>query len=223
MNKKEKAILKCMRCDNEFDAEIWTAIDVSDEDLNHMIFTDQINIFTCEKCECRGATAFPLRVQDTKAGKEALVMPLHRIDSPEDDESNPAFSVVEIHGKNPCKMFYNLSRLKHEVFRWSGEPFIPFEAPPDEKDIEEGLAKGFISEKEGAVLRNADWEAIYDKMIEEGMIEKKPVDMEDEEFELVELYLALMTKLNRSRTVVELRKKKGSGGRIQGQKTKDKK
>jgi len=55
------------------------------------------------------------------------------------------------------------------------------------------------------------------------MIEKKPVDLEDEEFELVELYLALMTKLNRSRTVVELRKKKGSGGRVQGQKTKDKK
>jgi hypothetical protein len=108
-------------------------------------------------------------------------------------------------------MFYDLSELKFEIHRWTGEPFIPFEAPPDEKDIEEGLAKGFISEKEGADLRNADWDAIYDKMIEEGMIEKKPVDLEDEENDLVELYFRLMTQLKRSRTVVELREKRVQG------------
>ena len=206
MNKKEKVTLRCMSCDNEFEAEIWTAIDVSDEDLNHMIFTDQINIFTCEKCGSCGATAFPLQVRDRKAKQEALVMPLYRTDKPEDDESNPAFSVVEIQKKKPCKIFYDLSELKFEIHRWTGEPFIPFEAPPDEKDIEEGLAKGFISEKEGAELRNADWDAIYAKMIEEGMMEKKPVDLEDEENYLVELYFTLMTKLKRSRTVVNMRR-----------------
>ena len=210
MNKKENATLRCMRCDNEFEAEIWTAIDVSDEDLNHMIFTDQINIFTCEKCGSCGATAFTLQVRDKKAKKEALVMPLYQPDKPEGDESNPAFSVVEIQKKRPCKMFYDLSELKFEIHSWSGEPFISFEAPPDEKDIEEGLAKGFISEKEGDELRNADWDAIYDKMIEEGMIEKKPVDLEDEENDLVELYCRLMTQLKRSRTVVELRNQSAS-------------
>ena len=83
---------------------------------------------------------------------------------------------------------------------------IPFEAPPDAKDIAEGLAKGFISEKEGAELRNADWDAIYAKMIEEGMIEKKPVDLEDEENDLVELYFRLVTQLKRSRTVVNIKR-----------------
>lgn len=223
MNKKEKATLRCMRCDNEFEAEIWTAIDVSDEDLNHMIFTDQINVFECGICGIRGATAFPLRVRDRKVKQEALVMPLYRPDKPEGDESNPTFSVVEIKKKRPCKMFYDLSELKFEIHRWTGEPFIPFAAPPDEKDIEEGLAKGFISEKEGAELRNADWDAIYDKMIEEGLIEKKPVDLEGEENDLVELYFRLMTDLRRSRTVVAFRGKNGSGARVQGQKTKDRK
>jgi len=193
-----------MNCDYEFEAEIWTAIDVSDEDLNHMIFTDQINIFTCEKCGSCGATAFPLQVRDKKAKKEALVMPLYRPDKPEGDKSNPAFSVVEIQKKRPCKMFYDLSELKFEIHSWTGEPFIPFEAPPDEKDIEEGLAKGLISEKEGAELRNADWEAIYAKIIEEGVMEKQPVDFDDEENYLFELYFALMTQLKRSRTVVYL-------------------
>jgi len=206
MNKKEKATLKCMNCDYEFEAEIWTAIDVSDEDLNHMIFTDQINIFTCEKCGSCGATAFLLQVRDKKAKKEALVMPLYRPDKPEDDESNPAFSVVAIQKKRPCKMFYDLSELKFEIHRWTGEPFIPFEAPPDEKDIAEGLAKGFISEKEGAELRNADWDAIYAKMIEDGLIAKKPVDLDDEENYLFELYFSLMTQLKRSRTVVRMRR-----------------
>ena len=212
-----------MNCDYEFEAEIWTAIDVSDEDLNHRIFTDQINVYTCEKCGSCGATEFPLQVRDRKAKQEALVMPLYRTDKPEDDESNPAFSVVEIKKKRPCKMFYDLSELKFEIHRWTGEPFIPFAAPPDEIDIEEGLAKGFISEKEGAELRNADWEAIYAKIIEEGVMEKQPVDFDDEENYLFELYFALMTQLKRSRTVVELREKKGSGVRVQGQKTKDRK
>jgi len=43
-------------------------------------------------------------------------------------------------------------------------------------------------------------------MIEEGMIEKKPVDLEDKENDLVELYFTLMTQLKRSRTVVCLRR-----------------
>ena len=206
MNKKEKAVLRCINCSNKFEAEIWTAIHISDEDLNHRIFTDQINVFECEKCGLRGATSYPLQVRDKKAGKEALVMPICRLDTPEDDESNPAFSVVKIHKKRSCKMFYSLSELKFEIYRWIGEPFIPFEAPPDEKDIEEGLAKGFISEKEGAELKDADWDTIYAKMIEEGMIEKKPVDLEDKENYLVELYFTLMTQLKRSRTVVCLRR-----------------
>ncbi|HOC46981.1 MAG TPA: hypothetical protein PKM26_10290 [Syntrophorhabdaceae bacterium] len=83
---------------------------------------------------------------------------------------------------------------------------MPFEAPPDEKDIVEGLANGFISEKEGAELRNADWGTIYDKMIEEGVIEKRPVDLEDEENDLMELCFRLMARLKRSRTVVRMRR-----------------
>lgn len=204
MNKKEKATLRCIRCDHEFETGIWTAIDVSDEDLSHMIFTDQINVFICEKCGNCGATEFPLQVRDKKARQEALFMPLYRTDKLEGDESNPAFSVVEIQKKKPCKMFYDLSELKFEIHRWSGEPFIPFAPPPDEKDIEEGLAKGFISEKEGAELRNADWDAIIAKIVEQGIEEKKPIELEDEEDYVFELYFSLMTQLKRSRTVVHL-------------------
>jgi predicted nucleic-acid-binding Zn-ribbon protein len=206
MKKKEKATLRCIRCDHEFETEIWTAIDVSDEDLSHKIFTDQINVFTCEKCGNCGATEFPLQVRDSKARQEALVMPLYQPDKPEYDESNPAFSVVEIQKKRPCKMYYDLSELKFEIHRWSGEPFIPFEAPPDEKDIEEGLAKGFITEKEGAELRDGNWDSIHAKILEQGLGEKKPVELEDEEDYLFELYFALMTQLKRSRTVVELKR-----------------
>jgi len=52
----------------------------------------------------------------------------------------------------------------------------------------------------------ANWDTIYAKMIEEGMIEKKPVDLEDKENYLVELYFTLMTQLKRSRRVVCLRR-----------------
>ena len=48
--------------------------------------------------------------------------------------------------------------------------------------------------------------AIYVKMIDQGIEEKKPVELEDEENYLFELYFALMTQLKRSRTIVELKR-----------------
>ena len=214
MNKQEKVVLQCGTCDHNFAAEIWTEINLEDQKLDHKLFTDQINVFECDKCDNSGFVCYPIKITDKEAGEQAIAIPLNRmlpIDDPEEEDYpaiSPAFFVVEIRKKKPLKVFYDLNELKFEINKWRGEPFTPYTGPPEEKDIEEGLLKGFIDEEEAAKLRAADWESIEDKMYLEGFVEKKPVNFDHEQEEVLDIYFRLNLELDRSRKIIKLRRDK---------------
>lgn len=213
MSKKEKAVIKCNNCDNQFDTEIWTKINVEDQELEHKLFTDQINVFECSECGNRGFVCYPIKITDKRVDECAIAIPLNKIMSIDDydeedyDEIHPAFLVVELKKRKPWKVSYNLNELKFEIYKWSGEPFTPYGGPPEEEEIEEGLRKGIINKKEAEKLRTADWELIDEKMLVEGIIEKEPVDFDDEQNEVLDLYFRLMLELDRSRKVVSIGKR----------------
>jgi hypothetical protein len=214
MSKKEKVVLQCGNCDKTFSTEIWTEINLEDQELDHKLFSDQINIFECDNCEKSGFVCYPIKITDKEAGEQAIAIPLNRVlpvDDPEDEdyiEISPAFFVLEIKKKKPLKVSYDLNELKFEINKWRGEPFTPYTGPPEEKDIEEGLAKGFINEKEAEKLRAADWESIEEKMYREGFMEKKPVDFDHEQDEVLDFYFRLNLELDRLRKIIKLRRDK---------------
>ena len=105
-------------------------------------------------------------------------------------------------------MSYNLHDLKFEINKWRGEPLTLYTGPPEEKDIEEGLAKGFIDEEEAAKLRDTDWESIEEKMYLEGFREKKPVNFDHAQDEVLDIYFRLQRELDRSTKIIELSKVK---------------
>lgn len=181
MSKREKVVLQCSDCGNQFNAEIWTEINLEDQELEHKLFADQINVFECDECENSGLVCYPIKIKDKLSGEQAIAIPLNKIvsidgddDGEEDyEEISTAFFVVEIIKKKPWKVSYDLNELKYKIQKWRGEPFTPYTGPPEEADIEAGLAKGFINEEEAKKLRTADWESIEEIMIDEGVIKKR--------------------------------------------------
>lgn len=108
------------------------------------------------------------------------------------DEMNPGFFVVEVKKKKPWKVFYDLHELKFEIYRWTGEPLTPYAGPPEPRDIEEGLKKGIIDQKEANELKRTDWAGIEKKMFVEGFLEKEPVDLNDEQMRALDLYFQVV-------------------------------
>ena len=214
MNKREKVVLQCGDCRNQFDTEIWTEINIADQELDHKLYSDQINVFKCDECENAGLVCYPIAIKDTLSGEQAIAIPLNKVVSLDDDdeenydEINPAFFVVEIKNKKRKKVSYDLNDLKFEIQRWRGEPFTPYTGPPEEADIEKGLAKRFITKEEAEKLRAADWELIEDKMIEEGVIKKEMIDLDDRQEEALDIYFRFKLELDRSMKIIELRKVK---------------
>ena len=110
MSKNEKVILQCGSCDNTFAAEIWTEINLEDQELDHKLFSDQINVFECDKCENSGLVCYPIKIADKQSGEQAIAIPLNRVFSIEDDheedysEIGPAFFVLEIIKKKILKI-----------------------------------------------------------------------------------------------------------------------
>lgn len=214
MSKTVKVVLQCADCRNQFDAEIWTEINIADQEVDHKLYSDQINVFECDECQNAGLVCYPIAIKDTLSGEQAIAIPLNKVISIDDDvdenynEINPAFFVVEIKKKKPRRVSYDLNQLKFEIQRWRGEPFTPYLGPPDEAMIMEGLSRGFINKGEAEKLRIADWEAIEDKMIEEGVIKKEMIDMDAGQDEALEIYFRLQLELDRSMKVIELSKVK---------------
>ena len=214
MSKKQKVILECRDCGNQFDAEIWTEINLEDQDLDHKLFTDQINIFECGECGNIGFVCYPINIKDNRASERAILIPLNKVISMDDydeevtDGFDPAFLVVEVVKKKPEKIFYNVTELKFEIYRWTGNPYIPYEGPPCDADIEEGLNKAILNPKEAKKLGSADWDSIDEKLME-GVLEKgKMVELDEEEWEILNLYFRFKLELGRSRKVINLRRGK---------------
>ena len=214
MSKKQKVILECRDCGNQFDAEIWTEINLEDQDLDHKLFTDQINIFECGECGNIGFVCYPINIKDNRASERAILIPLNKVISMDDydeevtDGFDPAFLVVEVVKKKPEKIFYNVTELKFEIYRWTGNPYIPYEGPPCDADIEEGLNKAILNSKEAKKLGSADWDSIDEKLME-GVLEKgKMVELDEEEWEILNLYFRFKLELGRSRKVINLRRGK---------------
>ncbi len=214
MSKKQKVILECRDCGNQFDAEIWTEINLEDQDLDHKLFTDQINIFECGECGNIGFVCYPINIKDNRASERAILIPLNKVISMDDydeevtDGFDPAFLVVEVVKKKPEKIFYNVTELKFEIYRWTGNPYIPYEGPPCDADIEEGLNKAILNPKEAKKLGSADWDSIDEKLME-GVLEKgKMVELDEEEWDILNLYFRFKLELGRSRKVINLRRGK---------------
>jgi len=210
MNNRCSAILRCNKCENVFEADIWTEI-TTDEDhnLDNKIFTDEINSFDCEACGNNGFALYPVKITDSASGEKALVIPfMEPLDMTEYEEA-PAmgFSVLEVTDKEPCRIFYSLEDLKRQICCWQGGDDTVFDPPPGEKDILEGVQRNIISEEDAALLRNADWDAILREMHEPGVDSGGEYAFGEERNDAVELYMKLMSELHDCRKVVWLKRR----------------
>ena len=79
MSKKEKVVLQCANCRNQFNAEIWTEINLADQELDHKFFSDQINVFECEECENSGLVCYPIKIKDKQSGEQVIAIPLNKV------------------------------------------------------------------------------------------------------------------------------------------------
>jgi len=210
MNTRCSAILRCNKCENVFEADIWTEITTGeDHNLDNKIFNDEINFVDCEACGNIGFALYPVTITDKASGEKALVIPfMETLDMTEYEEVTAmGFSVLEVHDKEPCTIFYSLSELKWQIHRWQGGYDTVFDPPPAEKDIMEGVQRGIISEEEAALLRNTDWDAILMEMLEQGADNDGEYAFGDERDDAVELYMKLMSELHNSRKVVRLKRR----------------
>jgi len=210
MNTRCSAILRCNKCENVFEKDIWTEITTGeDHNLDNKIFNDEINFIDCEACGNIGFALYPVKVTDKESGEKALVIPfMDPLDMTEYEEA-PAmgFSVLEVTDKEPCRIFYSLSELKGQIHRWQGGDDTVFDPPPAERDIVDGLQRGIIREEEAALLRNADWDAILTEMLEQGADNDGEYAFGDERDDAVEFYMKLMSELHSSRKVVRLKRR----------------
>jgi hypothetical protein len=210
MNTRCSAILRCNKCENVFETDIWTEITTGeDHNLDNKIFNDEINFIDCEACGNIGFVLYPVKVTDSASGEKALVIPfMDPLDMTEyDDVSTTGFSVLEVQDKEPCSIFYSFDELKWHIHRWQGGYDAVFDPPPAERDIVEGVQRGIISEAEAALLRNTDWDAILAEMLEQGADHDGEYAFGDERDEAVELYMKLMSELRSSRKVVRLKRR----------------
>lgn len=224
MSKKEKAVLKCDLCGHQFDTEIWTEIVLGkDVELENKIFGNEINFFECYKCDNRGFVSYPIKIEHKKGNERAIIIPSIEEWSPHgvfiDDENGEinieedkalvytGFYVVKIGNRKPRDVFNNFDDLRYKILRWSGQPPYSYGGPPEEADIEEGLKKGIINEKEAEKIRNADWDSIDEKMLKSVLEEENTIDLDDEEDEALDLCLRLTLELDRSRKVISIGKR----------------
>lgn len=210
MNTRCSAILRCNKCENVFETDIWTEITTGeDHDLDNKIFTDEINSFACEACGNTGIALYPVAISDQASGEKALVIPfMEPLDMTEYEEvSAMGFSVLEVTYREPCAVFYSLGELKWQIHCWQGGDNTVFDPPPAERDIIEGVQRGIISEEDAALLRNTDWDAILAEMLEQGNDNDGEHTFGDERDDAVELYMNLMSELHHLRKVVRFKRR----------------
>jgi len=190
---KKKAILECQECGRRFSATIWTKITTrTGREVDDKIFNDEINYFECDRCENEGFACYPIKITDREAGETVTIIP----------ETYAGFSVVEVKGKVPSRVFYDFFDLQWHIYLSRGGYNTVFDPPPEETDIREGLDKGIITEKEADILRSTDWDSFFDNMDEEN----KKVNWTDEQGAICALCMKLMAELEQSKKVVEFKK-----------------
>ena len=156
MNTRCSAILRCNKCENVFETDIWTELTTGeDHNLDNKIFNDEINFIDCEACGNIGFALYPVKITDSASGEKALVIPfLDPLDMTEYEEvSAMGFSVLEVQDKEPCSIFYSFEDLKWHIHSWQGGYDTIFDPPPEERDIAEGVQRGIIKEEDAALLR----------------------------------------------------------------------
>lgn len=208
MNVQQSAIISCNNCDQMFEVQLWTEITVGlDIDLDNKIFQEEINFFKCEECGNIGYAMYPIKIGDKESGEKAAVIPASEtFDMAECEEvTAEGFIVLEVTDKKPCRIFYSFEGLKWQICYWQGGDDTVFDPPPKERDIEEGLQKGIITEHEAAFLRNVDWEKLRAQMEEQTDEHEGDCSFGDERDDIIELYMKFMSALKYERKVVPLR------------------
>ena len=80
MNRRENAILECTACSHRHHTQIWIFIDYGqDSKLDDKIFTDEINFYTCPRCEHAGFAMYPVTVLYREADSLAVVIPTYNV------------------------------------------------------------------------------------------------------------------------------------------------
>lgn len=208
MNTQQSAIISCSNCDQMFEVQLWTEIAVGvDTALDNRIFQDEINFFECEECGNVGYAMYPIKITCKESGEKAVVIPASEtFDMAECEEVRAeGFMVLEVTDKEPCRIFYSLEELKWQICYWQGGDDTVFDPPPKEKDIEEGLQKGLITEQEAAFLRKVDWEKLCNQIEVQTDEHAGDCSFGDERDDIINLYMKFMSALKYERKVVPLR------------------
>jgi hypothetical protein len=190
---KQKVILECSQCGLRFAARIFTTVSVGrSRQTDDNIFDDEINYFTCERCDNGGFAWYPVKVIDRHTGERAIVLPTE----------TEGFDVIEISGRRPCRVFYDFESLKWQIYKWHGGYKAVFDPPPREPDIREALDRGILREEEAAILRQTDWESMLARVDDEN----REVHWTDSENQAFDLYMKCMAELEQSRKIVSFKK-----------------